>query len=378
LAAREYPGAAIGTVLMGTGAGYAAGVVGPPVRAISSEFDVSLTAIGLLTSLFFAGIVALNFGAPFVERLLGVRWAVRLAPLLMGVGGVISAVAPAFWVLLGGRLVVGLGVGLALVLGGIVGRAVGGGTLIGIYGGAITVAVAVSLALGGALASAGVGWRANFVVSVVLAFSAFPFFAGRLPATPPVAGKPGRALVRSFVTWSYWRVALLFVLAAGVPLIVSAWIVHYLTADDAMSAGAAGALGFVLFAVSTVARPAGGKVDERHHPLLLLASPFLAAAGFVLLAVDNSPQLAVPAIVAMGIGFSIPYAVSYIRSEDLVSGRPTVGLSAELLAVNVTPVVATPALGAAFEHGHAGIGWLVLAGFSVLAGVVNLPRPPAR
>jgi MFS transporter, DHA1 family, inner membrane transport protein len=363
---------------MGAGAGYSAGVVGPPVRAISSEFDVSLTAIGLLTSLFFAGIVALNFGAPFVERLVGVRWAVRLAPLLMGAGGVISAVAPAFWVLLVGRFVVGLGVGLALVLGGIVGRAVGGGTLIGIYGGAITVAVAVSLALGGALASAGVDWRANFVVSAVLAFSAFPFFAGRLPATPPVAGKPGRALARSFATWSYWRVALLFVLAAGVPMIVSAWIVHYLTADDAMSAGAAGALGFVLFAVSTVARPAGGKVDERHHPLLLLASPFLAAAGFVLLAVDNSPQLAVPAIIAMGIGFSIPYAVSYIRSEDLVSGRPTVGLSAELLAVNVTPVVATPAIGAAFEHGHAGIGWLVLAGFSALAGVVNLPRPPAR
>jgi hypothetical protein len=110
----------------------------------------------------------------------------------------------------------------------------------------------------------------------------------------------------------------------------------------------------------------------------LLGSPFLAAAGFVLLAVDNAAPLAVPAIIAMGIGFSIPYAVSYIRSEDLVSGRPTVGLSAELLAVNVTPVVATPAMGAAFEHGHAGIGWLVLAGFSMLAGVVNLPRPPAR
>ncbi len=363
---------------MGAAAGYSAGVVGPPVRAISSEFDVSLTAVGLLTSVFFAGIVILNFGAPFVERYLGIRGAVRLAPVLMGLGGVPSAVAPAFWILLLGRLVVGLGVGLALVLGGIVGRAVGGGPLIGLYGGAITVAVAVSLALGGVLAGAGVSWRANFVVSTVLGFSAFPFFAGRLPDTPPVASRPGRALVRSFVMWRYWRVALLFVLSAGVPLLVSAWIVHYLTADDAMSAGVAGALGFVLFAVSTVARPAGGKVDERHHPLLLLGSPFLAAAGFVLLAIDNSPPLAVPAIVALGIGFSLPYAVSYIRSEDLVPGRPTVGLSAELLAVNVTPVVASPAVGAAFEHGRAGVAWLVLAAFCAFAGVANLPRPPAR
>lgn len=378
MSAREYPGAAVGTVLIGAGAGYAAGVVGPPVRAISSEFDVSLTAIGLLTSVFFAGIVIVSFGAPFVVRFLGIRSTVRLAPVLMGLGGVLSAVAPAFWVLLLGRVVTGLGVGLALVLGGIVGRAVGGGTLIGVYGGAITVAVAVALALGGLLADAGVSWRANFVISTVIGFSALPCFAGRLPDTPAVASRPGRALVRSFVTWRYWRVALLFVLCAGLPLLVSAWIVHYLTADDAMSASAAGALGFVLFAVSTVARPAGGKVDERHHQLLLLASPFLAAAGFVLLAVDNRPALAVPAIIAMGIGFSIPYAVSYIRSEDLVPGRPTVGLSAELLAVNVTPVVGSPAVGAAFEHGQAGLSWLVFAAFSVLAGVVNLPRPPAR
>src|SRR5204863_3447281 len=102
----------------------------------------------------------------------------------------------------------------------------------------------------------------------------------------------------------------------------------YLTQDDAMSAGAAGALGFLLFAVSTVARPAGGRVDDRHHRSILLLSPFLAAAGFVLLGVDNSPAFAVPAIVAIGIGFSIPHAVSYIRSEDLVPGEPTVGLSA--------------------------------------------------
>jgi DHA1 family inner membrane transport protein len=377
VAVREYRGAAGGTVLLGAAAGYAAGVVGPPVRAISAEFDVTLTAIGLLTSVFFIGVVVLNFAAPFVEQVAGMRWAVRLAPVLMGAGGLLAVVAPSFWVLLAGRAVAGLGVALALVMGGIVGRAVGGGTLVGIFGGAITIAVAVSLALGGALAGAGVDWRVDFAVSAVLGVSAFPFFSGPLPEIP-VKGRPGRDLMRAFATWSYWRVALLFVVAGGVPLIVSAWIVHYLTADDAMSAGAAGAVGFLLFAVSTVARPAGGKVDERHHPLVLLASPFLAAAGFALLAVDNDPAIAAPAIVVIGIGFSIPYAISYIRSEDLVAGEPTVGLSAELLAVNVTPIAVAPAIGAAFEHGHAGAAWLGLAAFSALAGVVNLPRPPAR
>ena len=53
---REFRGAAGGTVLMGAAAGYLASVVGPPVRALESEFDVSLTEIGLLTSSFFAGV----------------------------------------------------------------------------------------------------------------------------------------------------------------------------------------------------------------------------------------------------------------------------------------------------------------------------------
>ena len=111
---------------------------------------------------------------------------------------------------------------------------------------------------------------------------------------------------------------------------------------------------------------------------MLLASPFLAAAGFVLLALDDEAAFAVPAIVAVGIGFSIPYAVSYVRSEDLVAGEPTLGLSAELLAVNLAPILASPAFGAAFDSGHAEAAWLALAAFSLLVAVANLPRPAPR
>lgn len=375
MSVREYRNAAVGTILLGAGSGYATGVVGPPVRQISSKFDVSLTAIGLLTSVFFAGVVALTLGAPSVERRVGMRGAVLLAPSAMGLGSVVSAVAPTYWVLLAGRGVAGLGVGLALVMGGVLGRAVGGAVLVGIFGGAITIAVAASLLLGGALDGAGVDWRVNFLVTAALCFSALPFFIGRLPATPPARGRAMGDLLRELVSRRYWRVAALFVLAAGVPVIVSAWIVHYLTSDDAMSAGAAGAVGFLLFAVSTVVRPASGRVDARHHRLLLLASPFVAAVGFAVLALDNRPAIAVPAIVVLGVGFSIPYAVSYIRSADLIPGEPTVGLSAGLLAVNLSAAAAPPAIGAAFEHGHAAAAWLALGGLAVLAGLVNLARP---
>jgi cyanate permease len=365
---------AVGIVLLGAAAGYGAGVVGPPVRAISEEFGVSLTSIGLLTSVFFVGVVGLNLAAPWVERWLGLRRAVRLAPLLLAAGNVISALASAFWVVLAGRVVLGVGVAIVLVLAPIAGRSVGGARLIGIYGGAISIGVAVSLALGGALESAGVDWRVNFGIAALLGGAASPFFFGRFPDTPETRKRAGRELARAFLTRTYWPVALLFVLVAGIPLVVGAWIVHYLTSDDAMSAGVAGIVGFLLFAVSTAARPVGGRVDERHHPLLLAASPFLAAAGLGLLAVDNAPALAVAAIVVLGVGFSIPYAVSYVRAEDLVPGRPTVGLSAELLVVNVTPMVVTPLVGAALDGGHARAAWLALAVFAAVAGAANLTR----
>jgi cyanate permease len=325
---REFRRAAVGTVLLGAGAGYAAGVVGPPVHAISSDFDVSLAAIGLLTSAFFAGVVALNLAAPWLDRRIGPRSSVHLAALLMCAGSILCAVAPAFGVLLGARVLAGLGVAIALIMGGLVGRAVGGPPLLGIYGGAITICVAIALALGGALESAGVDWRVEFAVAAVFGVSALPFFTGSFPEIPRPPRGVAHDLMRAFASWAYWRVALLFVFAAGVPLIVSAWIVHYLTADGAMSAEAAGAVGFLLFAVSTLARPAGSKADERYHPLILLASPFLAAAGFVLLALDAERAFAMSAI-AVGIGFSIPYAVSYIRSEDLGAEEPALGLSAE-------------------------------------------------
>ena len=374
---REYRTAAVGTLLLGAAAGYAAGVVGPPVRAIGSEFDVSLTAIGLLTSVFFAGNLVLIFVAPMLEQRIGLRWTVRIAPLLMGAGGLISAAAPAYWVLLVGRAVSGLGVGLAVVMGGLIGRAVGGGLLVGIYGAAITVTVAVSLLLGGALESAGVDWRVAFLVSAVIGCSSFPFF-GRLPRLPAERGRPGRDLVRVMARWAYWRVALLFILVVGVPFIVSAWLVHYLTEDNAMSAGTAGALGFLLFAVCALARAASGKLDDRHHPLALMVSPFVAAAGFVLLALDNRAALAAPALIVLGVGLSIPYTISYIRAQDLITDEPTVGLSAVLIAVNLAPVAATPLVGAAFEDDRAAAAWLGLGAFSLLAGAVNLRRVPAR
>ena len=256
---REFRGAAVGTVLLGAGAGYAAGVVGPPVHAISSDFDVSLAAVGLLTSAFFAGIVALNVAAPWLERRIGTRSSVRLAALLMCAGSIVCAVAPAFGVLLGARVLAGLGVAIALIVGGLVGRVIGGPLLLGIYGGALTISVAIALALGGALESAGVDWRVEFAVAAVFGVSALPFFTGRFPEIGRPPGRMARDLVRAFASWAYWRVALLFLFAASVPLIVSAWIVHYLTADGAMSARAAGAVGFLLFAVSTLARPAGSR-----------------------------------------------------------------------------------------------------------------------
>jgi MFS transporter, CP family, cyanate transporter len=375
---RAYRGLAVAIVLLGAGIGYAASVVGPPAAELADEFDISLGYVGLFTSVLFVGIVALNLVGPWLNRRVRLRNSLLAAPVLLGVGGLVCILASSFAVFTAGRAVVGIAGGIILLMAPIAGREIGGPLLVGLYGGAITIGEALSLVIGGLLADADIDWRVNFIVSALLGASALPFLLGRFPDIAREAGGAAREMLRVFLRFAYWRVALLFTLCVTVPVVVSVWLVHYLTENGAMGASLAGALGFVLFALATVARPLGGKIDPKHHKYLLAASPFIAGAGLAGLALDDAPAIAIPAVIVMGIGFSLPYAVSYIRSEDLVPSSPTAGLSAELLFTNAVPIIATPALGALIEDGHATAGWLILAGFALAAGLVNLPRPPVR
>jgi len=172
-----------------------------------------------------------------------------------------------------------------------------------------------------------------------------------------------------------WRVALVYVGSFGVQLVVGAWLIHYLTEGDGMAVGLAGLLAFLMFGVSAAARDLGGTLSARGvSPVILVGmAPFLATLGLAI-SIDRSFAVALPAVVLMGIGFSLPYAVMMDEAQRLFPQRPLAPITLLQLAANTIPMIVIPLVGAALAGGDGEAALLALAAFCAVGGVANL-RP---
>ena len=368
----------VAAFLVGLGAAWNGGNVGPVVGTLSEEFDVSLAAVGLLSgTVFFAAIVAASFVAPPLAERIGVASALRWSCVLCAVGNVIFAVGPSFAVLAAGRVVVGLGLGLAFILAPVFARGHGGVRTVGLLGAAIQLGIAGGLLVGSLLADAGVDWRVAFVVSAVVGASGLPFLPARVDFEGPTA-RPRRLVRAELRDPDVWRLGLLFLATLAVPLIVGAWLVHYLGLSG-MAAGLAGALSFLLFASSAALRFAGGRLSAAGAPPPLLAggAPLLAAGGLAVLALDQGFLVVLAAVILMGAGFALPYAVMMIEGQWLFPAVPVAPISLLVLFANAVPIVAIPVVGAALQGGDGEEALLALAALVAVAGLLNL-RPPSH
>jgi MFS family permease len=340
---------------------------------------VSLTAVGLLsgTAYFAAGAVATPLVVPLAARA-GVVRATGVAAAVMSAGQVLFAVSPAFAGLLAARILVGAGTGLALVAGPVLARELGGVRLLGLLGGAITLGIAVALGLGSVLEDAGATWRAGFVTSAAVCALPLLVLPPRI-STRPVP-LPERAFVRAaFRTGALWRLTALFVAANGVPLIVSAWLVVYLTRQAHVRTAVAGGLAFVLFGLITLVRPIGARLarGRRGFGALGCGGSLVAAAGLVALAASPSVIVASLAVVLMGTGFALPYAVMIEVVQRLFPGQATATLALAQTGPNVVPIVVIPLVGSALGSRSAPWAFVLLAAFVAAAGIVNCRQPPA-
>ncbi len=344
----------VGVVLFAAGAGWTGGNVGPAVTQISHAFDVSLSTVGFLMTVFFAAIAVVTVFAPPLANHIGVGRTVVLACVLLGLGNAVFAASPLFSGLLLGRVLVGLGAGFAFVVGPMVARASGGLRLLGLFGGAVTLGIALALGIGGVLVALGLNWRIGFVISAVVGISALPVFSGRVPTTAPSRRSSTRFLSAALRSAPLWRLMLLFIHANGITLVVSTWLIHYLTeGGNGMSAWLAGLLGFFLFAVTTVMRPVGGRLAGSGFSATVLAglSPLLAAAGLVGLAFDRSFVVALLWISLMGVGFALPYATMIDEAQRLFSNNPAAALAFLQTGPNLGPMVIVPLVGTSLDRG---------------------------
>lgn len=366
-------------ILLGLGVGWGAGNIGPVAITLTHSLGVSLAAVGLLsgTAYFAAVAIATPLVVPLAARA-GVVRATAFAAGVMLAGHVLFAVSPVFAGLLAARIVVGAGTGLALVAGPVMARELGGVRLLGLLGGAITLGIAMALGLGSALADAGASWRAGFIISAAVCALPLLVLPPRL-ATRPVP-LPRRAFVAAALrTRMLWRLAAMFLAVNGVPLVVSAWLVAYLMRQAHVRAAVAGGLAFVLFGLTTLVRPLAPRLARGGRAFAALAAGglLLAAAGLAVLAASRSVTSCVVAVVLMGTGFALPYAVMIDAAGRLFPGQAAATLVLVQTGPNVMPIVVIPLVGSVLGSRHAPWAFVALAAFVAAVGVASLHQPPA-
>ena len=348
---------------------------------IGADLGVSLAAVGVLGgTVFFAGLVGAKLAAADLTRRAGADRSARLACAAALVGNLLLAVSPFYAGLAAGRLFAGIGLGLAVVLGPVLARRAAGPRLVGIFGGSIMLGVAVAIGLGSLMRGAGIDWRVDFVVAAAVA-------AVALAMLPPVGGAtvPSGSVLAIFGPsvrrLAAWRLELLFTTALGVPYVLGVWLIPYLTTDTGLSTEAAGLLGVSLYALTTVLRPEGARLDAEGRSTAALGgvAPMVAALGLVLLALADGAALALAGVVIAGAGFAIPYATMYDEAERLFPGARVAAVGLLSVGGNILPLAVMPVVGAAIADGKGEIALIALAVVPLLSGLANLrpaaPRP---
>jgi predicted MFS family arabinose efflux permease len=369
-------GEGLAAFLVALAGSWAVGNVGAVVGGLSSDFDISLATVGLLsgTLLFGVSLPGTLLAPVFSERLTIVRTLI-IAAGLCALGNVVFAVTPVFAGLVLGRAITGFGLGLLVVAGPVFAQATGGVGRVALFGSAVQLGIAGGLGVGAILGDLGVDWRLTFLLSAGVAASPLPLLIGR--TGPSYVRRAGGGFVKLAVRSSrMWRLAALFIAVFSVPLTLGSWLVHYLDVDNGLATATAGALSFVMFGVSAAARAEGGGLAKRGvSPALLVGgAPLLAAAGLAILALDDSLGFALIAVVAAGIGFAFPYGIGMMQAQRLYPSEPTEPVALVSLVGTLIPVFLVPLVGSLLDNGYGTEVFLALAALVALAGILNL-RP---
>jgi len=358
--------------------GWNCGNVGPVVGSLQQEFDIGLGEVGLLSgAFFFAGSAGGSLAGAALARRIRVMAGIWACCVLSIVGNLLFAAGDSVGVLAVGRVFAGVGFGLAAVFVPAYARAVGGVKMVGLFGAGLTLGVAAALFLGSVLEGADVSWRVAFLITAALGAVALPILPNERVEVPR-AESEGEGLAREALTnQAWWRVQLLGLTTLTIPLVVGAWLVHFLIIGYGMSAAGSGALAFGLFGLSAVMRDIAGRMTASGDSpaMLVILGLALGAAGLFLLGQGDTTVVAVVSLTLIGIGLSLPYPLYYDEAERVLPDRPIGSLGLMQVGTGIFPIPVIPAFGAALANGDADLAFAGLAAFTALTLVLNA-RPP--
>jgi predicted MFS family arabinose efflux permease len=359
--------------------GWNCGNVGPVVGSLTREFGFTLGEVGLLSgAFFFAGSAVGSLAGAALARRIRVLSGIWACCLFSIAGNLIFAAGDSFAVLAVGRVFAGLAFGLAAVFVPAYARVMGGVRMVGLFGAGLTLGVAAALLLGSILEGEGVDWRVAFLITAALAAVALPLLPNEAVPVKRAASEGEGGLAREALTnQAWWRVQLLGISTLNIPLIVGAWLVHFLITGYGLSAATAGVFSFVLFGISAVMRDLAGRMTAAGAApsMLVMVGLGIGSAGLVLLGIGDSAGVALIAITLMGVGLSLPYPLYYDEAERVLPDRPIGSLGLMQVGAGIFPIPVIPLFGAALASGDADVAFAALAAFALLTLMLNA-KPP--
>jgi len=339
--------------------------VGAVADPLSTEYGVSVAAIGLLTTALFLTHLAVQLPAGRGADRFGARNIALVAIGAVVVGNGVLLVDDSFGPALVGRAIVGIGSGAGFVAGLDLVRTGGGGSVLqGVYGGATMAGGGLALMVVPALTEA-TNWRAAYWSAALLASAAaLPTLAARGLAR---VGHAGEWVVRDP---ELIPLGVLQAATFGLAIVAGNWVVPLLERQGTSAAAAGLAGGLILF-IGILTRPVGGVLAQRDRRRELMAFSLAGTAtGSALLALGGPFALSVLGAIVMGLSAGLPFAVIFAAAQRARPDAPAAATALVNAFAVLTILIGTPLAGVTFELPSDGrVAFAVIAGLSALAAL---------
>jgi MFS family permease len=345
--------------------------VGAVADPLAGHYDVSLAAVGLLTTALFVTHLAVQLPAGRAADGYGSRNVALLAIGAGVFGNLVLLIDVGFELALVGRAIVGLGSGAAFVGGLDLVRAGGGAAALqGLYGGATMAGGGLALMVVPPLTDA-TSWRAPYWSAVLLALLAL---VPTLLATGlPRIGHAGEWVLRDR---HLLPIGILQAATFGLAVVAGNWVVPLLERQGASST-AAGLVGGLILFVGIATRPAGGVLAGRVSGRLLVAAALVGiSVGALALALGESLALSTLGAFVLGLMAGLPFAVIFAAAQRTRPDAPAAAIALVNACAVLTILVGTPLAGLAFELPSD--GRLAFVAIAVLAMAALVPLRAAR
>ncbi|GGS82253.1 MULTISPECIES: MFS transporter [Streptomyces] len=325
---------------------------------VAADYGVSIPTAGFLVTGYALGVV---LGAP-VMTVLGTRIPrKRMLMLLMGLfiaGNLLSALAPAFGVMLAGRVVASLAHGAFFGIGAVVAAELvapekKAGAIAMMFTG-LTVANVVGVPLG-TLVGQTLGWRTTFLIVAALGVAGLLGIARLVPELPRPEGVRVRHELAAFKNVQVLLAMAMTVLGFGGVFAAITYITPMMT-ETAGFADSSVTWILVLFGLGMVAgNLVGGRFADRALMPMLYGSLAALALVLALFTVTAHHKAAAAATVVLigALGFaSVPPLQK--RVLDQAAGAPTLASAVNIGAFNLGNALAAWLGGLVIA---AGLGW---------------------